>query len=125
MELESPLNPGSTIGIIGGGQLGRMLAIAARQMDYKTVVLDPDSNCPAGQVADRVIRSDYSDLKASSELAALADVVTYEFENVDADSVSSAEKHKPVRPSSSVLRKTDCMRKRPCCRPVFRFQIFL
>ena len=106
MELESPLNPGSTIGIIGGGQLGRMLAIAARQMDYKTVVLDPDSNCPAGQVADRVIRSDYSDLKASSELAALADVVTYEFENVDADSVSSAEKHKPVRPSSSVLRTT-------------------
>ncbi|GIT58104.1 MAG: N5-carboxyaminoimidazole ribonucleotide synthase [Dehalococcoidia bacterium] len=95
-----------TIGIIGGGQLGRMLAIAARQMDYKTVVLDPDSNCPAGQVADRVIRSDYSDLKASSELAALADVVTYEFENVDADSVSSAEKHKPVRPSSSVLRTT-------------------
>ena len=106
MELESSLNPGSTIGIIGGGQLGRMLAIAARQMDYKTVVLDPDSNCPAGQVADRVIRSDYSDLKASSELAALADVVTYEFENVDADSVSSAEKHKPVRPSSSVLRTT-------------------
>ena len=106
MELESPLNPGSTIGIIGGGQLGRMLAIAARQMDYKTVVLDPDSNCPAGQVADRVIRSEYSDLKASSELAALADVVTYEFENVDADSVSSAEKHKPVRPSSTVLRTT-------------------
>ena len=106
MELESPLNPGSTIGIIGGGQLGRMLAIAARQMDYKTVVLDPDSNCPAGQVADRVIRSEYSDIKASSELAALADVVTYEFENVDADSVSSAEKHKPVRPSSSVLRTT-------------------
>ncbi len=106
MELESPLNPGSTIGIIGGGQLGRMLAIAARQMDYKTVVLDPDSNCPAGQVADRVIRSEYSDLKASTELAALADVVTYEFENVDADSVSSAEKHKPVRPSSSVLRTT-------------------
>ena len=106
MELESPLNPGSTIGIIGGGQLGRMLAIAARQMDYKTVVLDPDSNCPAGQVADRVIRSDYSDLKASSELTTLADVVTYEFENVAADSVSSAEKHKPVRPSSSVLRTT-------------------
>ena len=106
MELESPLNPGSTIGIIGGGQLGRMLAIAARQMDYKTVVLDPDSNCPAGQVADRVIRSDYSDLKASSELAALADVVTYEFENVDADCVSSAEKHKPVRPSSAGLRTT-------------------
>ena len=106
MELESPLNPGSTIGIIGGGQLGRMLAMAARQMDYKTVVLDPDSNCPAGQVADRVIRSEYSDIKASSELAALADVVTYEFENVDADSVSSAEKHKPVRPSSTVLRTT-------------------
>ena len=56
MELESPLNPGSTIGIIGGGQLGRMLAIAARQMDYKTIVLDPDAGCPTGQVADAQIQ---------------------------------------------------------------------
>ncbi len=50
MQKESLLDPGSTIGIIGGGQLGRMLAIAARQMDYKTIVLDPDPGCPAGQV---------------------------------------------------------------------------
>jgi 5-(carboxyamino)imidazole ribonucleotide synthase len=59
MERESLLNPGSTIGIIGGGQLGRMLAIAARQMDYKTIVLDPDPGCPTGQVADGQILTIY------------------------------------------------------------------
>ncbi len=65
MERESLLNPGSTIGIIGGGQLGRMLAIAARQMDYKTVVLDPDPGCPTGQVADGQITQAYSSRDAS------------------------------------------------------------
>jgi 5-(carboxyamino)imidazole ribonucleotide synthase len=106
MERESLLNPGSTIGIIGGGQLGRMLAIAARQMDYKTVVLDPDSGCPTGQVADGQIAEAYSSRDASRELARSTDVVTYEFENVDADSVSAAAELKPVHPSASVLRTT-------------------
>jgi 5-(carboxyamino)imidazole ribonucleotide synthase len=98
------LNPGSTIGIIGGGQLGRMLAIAARQMDYKTIVLDPDPDCPAGQVADGQIVEAYESRSASKDLARAADVVTYEFENVDADSVSAAAELKPVHPSTSVLR---------------------
>ena len=106
MERESLLNPGSTIGIIGGGQLGRMLAIAARQMDYKTIVLDPDPGCPTGQVADGQIVEAYSSRDASRELARSTDVVTYEFENVDADSVSAAAELKPVRPSASVLRTT-------------------
>ena len=104
MELESPLNPGSTIGIIGGGQLGRMIAIAARQMDYKTVVLDPDPECPTGQVADGQIRDAYSSRDAARQLARAADVLTYEFENVDADSVSSAAELAPVHPSPYVLR---------------------
>ena len=106
MELESPLNPGSTIGIIGGGQLGRMLAIAARQMDYKTLVLDPDPECPTGQVADGQIQDAYSNRDAARQLARSADVLTYEFENVDADSVSSAAELAPVHPSPSVLRTT-------------------
>jgi 5-(carboxyamino)imidazole ribonucleotide synthase len=106
MERESLLNPGSTIGIIGGGQLGRMLAIAARQMDYRTIVLDPDAGCPTGQVADGQITDAYSSRDASRELARCTDVVTYEFENVDADSVSAAAELVPVHPSASVLRTT-------------------
>lgn len=106
MKLESPLNPGSTIGIIGGGQLGRMLAIAARQMDYKTVVLDPDPECPTGQVSDGQIQDAYSSRDAARQLARSTDVITYEFENVDADSVSAAAELAPVHPSPSVLRTT-------------------
>lgn len=106
MERDSLLNPGSTIGIIGGGQLGRMLAIAARQMDYKTVVLDPDPGCPTGQVADGQIAEPYASRDASRELARSTDVITYEFENVDADSVSAASELKPVHPSQNVLRTT-------------------
>ena len=98
------MNPGSTIGIIGGGQLGRMLAIAARQMDYKTVVLDPDPNCPTSQVADGQVTEAYASRDASMQLARSTDVVTYEFENVDADSVSAAAELKPVHPSPDVLR---------------------
>ena len=106
MQRESLLNPGSTIGIIGGGQLGRMIAMAARQMDYKTVVLDPDPGCPTGQVSDGQITDAYSNRDASRSLARTSDVVTYEFENVDADSVSAATEFVPVHPSSSVLRTT-------------------
>jgi 5-(carboxyamino)imidazole ribonucleotide synthase len=106
MQRESLLNPGSTIGIIGGGQLGRMLAIAARQMDYKTIVLDPDPNCPTSHVADGQLEEAYSSRDAARELARITDVVTYEFENVDADSVSAAAELRAVHPSASVLRTT-------------------
>ena len=106
MKRESLLNPGSTIGIIGGGQLGRMLAMAARQMDYKTVVLDPDPACPAGQVADGQIVDAYASRDASRDLARAVDVITYEFENVDADAVAAAGELKPVHPSTTVLRTT-------------------
>lgn len=80
--------------------------MAARQMDYRTVVLDPDPRCPAGQVADGQIVDAYASRSASRDLARAVDVVTYEFENVDADSVSAAAELKPVHPSTSVLRTT-------------------
>ncbi len=106
MKSNSTLKSGSTIGIIGGGQLGRMLAIAARQIGYKTVVLDPDVNCPAGQVVDKQIVEPYSSRNASLELARLSDVITYEFENVDAGSVADASEIVNVYPSPAVLRTT-------------------
>ena len=83
-----------------------MLAIAARQMDYKTIVLDPDPRCPAGQVADGQIVDAYASRNASRDLAGAVDVITFEFENVDADSVSAAAELTPVHPSPSVLRTT-------------------
>ena len=96
MNRESVLNPGSTIGIIGGGQLGRMLAMAARQMDYKSVVLDPNPDSPTSQVADGQITDAYESRDAARDLARATDVITYEFENVDADSVGAAAEIRPV-----------------------------
>lgn len=74
---------GATIGIIGGGQLGRMMAIAAKYMGYRIVVLDPTPDCPTAQVADHQIIAAYNDHQAVKQLANKSDVVTYEFENVD------------------------------------------
>ena len=96
--------PGSTIGIFGGGQLGRMLAMAARALDYRTVSLDPGEDCPASQVTDFHIAAEYDDLDAARELADRSDVVTYEFENVDATAIEVISELKPVYPSPSVLR---------------------
>ena len=94
----------STIGIFGGGQLGRMLAMAARAMDVRSVSLDPGSDCPASQVTDHHIAAAYDDLDAARELAERSDVVTYEFENVDATAIEVISELKPVYPSPSVLR---------------------
>lgn len=81
--MKNSLMYGSTIGIIGGGQLGRMMATTARHMGYRLIVLDPTPNCPAAQLADEQIIAAYDDLDAIKTLAEKADVVTYEFENVD------------------------------------------
>ena len=94
----------STIGIFGGGQLGRMLAMAARAMDFRTISLDPAADCPASQVTDHHIVAAYDDLDAARELAEQSDVVTYEFENVDATAIERIAELKPVYPSPSVLR---------------------
>jgi len=80
-----PILPGSTIGVLGGGQLGRMLAIAGRNMGYRFVTLDPSEDSPCGQVADEQIVAAYHDADAARLLAQKSDVITYEFENVDAN----------------------------------------
>lgn len=98
------LRPGSTIGIIGGGQLGRMTAIAARQMGYRIAVLDPDADSPGAQLADHVVQAPYNDRDAARELARISDVLTYEFENVDADATEAAGEITRIWPSGSVLR---------------------
>lgn len=77
--------PGQTIGIIGGGQLGRMMALAAKAQGYRIAVLDPTEDCPCGQVADIEINGAYNDINAIQKLADVSDVITYEFENIDAD----------------------------------------
>ncbi|WP_282937803.1 5-(carboxyamino)imidazole ribonucleotide synthase [Paenibacillus sp. RC67] len=79
------IRPGGTIGVLGGGQLGRMLALSGRAMGYRFVTLDPTSDAPCGQVADQQIVASYDDIEAAKALAEQSDVITYEFENVDAD----------------------------------------
>jgi len=97
------LAPGSVIGIIGGGQLGRMLAMAAARLGYQTIILEPDSNAPAEQVANTQIVADYDDPAALQQLADLCDVVTYEFENVPVKAVQWLESRVAVRPGSKAL----------------------
>ena len=101
---KAPLPPGSRIGIIGGGQLGRMTSSAATAMGYRVSVLDPDGDSPAAQVADDCIAAPYEDRDAARELARRSDVVTYEFENVDAGAVEAVQELAPVYPSPEVLR---------------------
>jgi 5-(carboxyamino)imidazole ribonucleotide synthase len=98
--------PGSTIGILGGGQLGRMFAIAARRMGYQIHCLDPVSYGPTGQIADVEVNAAYDDLDAATLFAQNVDVVTFEFENVPAATLSAIEAIKPVRPSPFVLETT-------------------
>lgn len=96
-----------TIGILGGGQLGRMLTLEAKRMGYRVVTLEPLPNSPTGQIADEQIIAAYDDLRAIGELGARADVVTYEFENIPLESVRSLEAdQRLVRPSGDVLRIT-------------------
>ncbi|MDB5076231.1 MAG: phosphoribosylaminoimidazole carboxylase, ATPase subunit [Chloroflexi bacterium] len=98
------LGPGSTIGMLGGGQLGRMTTIAARQMGYRVVTLDPTPGSPAAQVADEQIVGRYDDPQAVAAVAAKSDVVTLEFENLSAKMVERLETLLPVRPGGRVLR---------------------
>jgi 5-(carboxyamino)imidazole ribonucleotide synthase len=80
--------PGQTIGIIGGGQLGRMMALAAKAMGYRIAVLDPEPDSPCGQVSDKKIVGAYNDLDKIKKLAEVSDVITYEFENIDSEALS-------------------------------------
>ena len=100
------IQPGATIGVLGGGQLGRMFTIAARRLGYRVHVLCPDDDTPAGQVADVEIKSSYDDLDSVAHLARSVDVVTFEFENVPAVATDCADRYAPVRPGGSVLQVT-------------------
>ncbi|MFT8318893.1 MAG: 5-(carboxyamino)imidazole ribonucleotide synthase [Sporolactobacillus sp.] len=98
--------PGQTIGILGGGQLGRMMAIAAKQMGYRIAVLDPTEDCPCAQVADVAIVADYDDPEAAKRMAEVADVVTYEFENVDVATVDYLQAHSYLPQGGHLLEIT-------------------
>src|SRR5699024_4110266 len=99
-----PLPPGSTIGIIGGGQLGRMLVMAAARLGYRTLVVDPDADAPAARLADKSIAAAYDNPDALCRLVRETDVVTYEFENVPVEAIERLEEEVPVRPGSKALR---------------------
>lgn len=101
-----PVLPGSAIGVLGSGQLGRMFAIAARRMGYRVHTLSPDEDTPTGQVADVEIKAPYEDLDAVRRFASDVSVVTFEFENVPAETAAAAAQCAPVRPSGHVLHTT-------------------
>ena len=97
------LLPGATLGVVGGGQLGRMFGIAARRLGYGLVVLDPTPGCPAAAVADHQVVAAYDDLEAARELGRRADRITFEFENAPASTLAALEERVPVRPRPAVL----------------------
>ena len=100
------LSPGDTVGIIGGGQLGRMLAMAAARLGLKTVILEPGTDCPAAQTANRHIAAAYDDKNALTEFSAACNVITYEFENIPVSAVSFLEENNLLFPSSLALEKS-------------------
>src|SRR4051812_49732759 len=98
--------PGATLGVLGSGQLGRMFAIAARQMGYRVHTYSPDSDTPTGQVADEEVSAPYEDLDRVRQFARGVKVVTFEFENVPASTAAAAAEGAPVRPAGEVLHTT-------------------
>lgn len=99
----STIPPGSTIGILGGGQLGRMTALAARSMGYRIHVLDPDADCSASPVVDRCVTARFDDVDAARELARHCDVLTIEIEQIATDVIDAANAYAPVRPGSQIV----------------------
>ena len=99
----APIAPGATIGILGGGQLGRMTALAARSLGYRVHALDPDPECPIKPVVDRLITARFDDADAANDLASRCDVVTLEIEQIGTPGLQASLKHAPVRPGPEVL----------------------
>ena len=99
----SAILPGATIGILGGGQLGRMTAMAARSLGYRVQVMDPDPSCPARFVVDACFEGAWDDAKAAADLARGCDVVTLEIEQISLESLRAAQLHAPVRPGEVLL----------------------
>lgn len=101
--MTEPLAPGAVIGILGGGQLGRMLSVAAARLGYRTHVYEPLPDAPAGDVAHRVTTAPYEDATALAAFAASVDVVTYEFENVPVAALNQIAALRPIRPGLNAL----------------------
>ncbi|MDF1872530.1 5-(carboxyamino)imidazole ribonucleotide synthase [Vannielia sp.] len=101
--MTEPLAQGSTIGILGGGQLGRMLSVAAARLGYKTHIFEPNAS-PAGDVAHKVTRASYDDTEALVAFAGDVDVITYEFENIPTAALDVLEAIRPIRPGREALR---------------------
>lgn len=95
--------PGGTLGILGGGQLGRMMVLAARTLGYQVQALDPDPACPARWVVDQCYTADFGDVKAATQLARACDVVTLEIEKIPQATLRAVAEHAPMRPGASVL----------------------
>lgn len=102
-QLSDPLPPGSVIGILGGGQLGRMTALAAARLGYRCHIFSQEEDAPASQVSWRTTVADWRDNRALAEFAASCGVVTYEFENIPAIAAASVARHAPLRPDADVL----------------------
>src|SRR6476661_8355348 len=102
--VKTPILPPATIGILGGGQLGRMTALAARNMGYRVHVLDPDANCAASPVVERVVVGAFDDATAAAELARGCDVVTLEIEKIGPAALEAVTAHAPLRPGVDVVR---------------------
>jgi 5-(carboxyamino)imidazole ribonucleotide synthase len=106
MKPAAPILPGATIGVLGSGQLGRMFAIAARELGYRIHIYSPEDDSPAGQIGDKEFSCTYEDLDRIREFAREVTVVTFEFENVPATSTAAAAEFAPVRPDGKVLHTT-------------------
>jgi len=102
-EIPAPLGTGATIGILGGGQLGRMLACAAARLGFKTNIFEPAMRCPAGDVAAQVFSAAYTDRMALTAFAKSVDVITYEFENIPTSALDLLGRLKPIRPGRRAL----------------------
>lgn len=116
--METVIPPGSTIGLLGGGQLGRMFGIAARRMGYRVHTFEPSPDSPAGQISDQEFNGPYTDRELLKEFVESVDVVTFEFENIPAEVVDRISQSKPVHPRAEVLhicqnreREKDFLRK--------------
>ena len=101
--MSDPLPTGATIGILGGGQLGRMLSVAAARLGFITHIFEPGANPPAGHVADRVTTAAYDDLAALTTFAHSVDVITYEFENIPTAALDTLEALRPIHPNRRAL----------------------
>jgi 5-(carboxyamino)imidazole ribonucleotide synthase len=97
------LLPGATLGVMGGGQLGRMFVHAAQRLGYFTAVLDPDEASPAGRVSHHHVRADYLDATGLAQLREVSDAITTEFENVPADALARLAQHRPVAPGAAAV----------------------